>query len=230
MGTEQLGPYVWMRDVLSRRNLEDVQELAFACPHQNDWLNYSQAAGRAVDRSIDLTRGRVTEEMETIRRRFPRMLNGWTQPYSFEASGNRCLREQAGDDIRKIPYAVHSDGKQEHLVVILYIGQWKGGATRIGSKEEHEEFLRIKGPEQLMGGGEISGIAPAGFELHAHKVPVCENSILIFHQERVHCVDPVTEGTRISIHMRINPVWTESEADAGFWTTLRELEEGSSAI
>ena len=164
MDAEQRSPYVWMRGVLGRRDLEEVQELAFACPHHSDWLNYPQAAGRAVGRSIELTLDTVTEQMETVRRRFPRMFNEWTRPYRYEASGNRCLREQAGDDTSKIPYAVHSDGEQRHLVAILYIGQWEGGATRIGSEKEHEEFLRVKGPEQLMGGGEISGIAPRGFE------------------------------------------------------------------
>ena len=229
METEPRSPYVWMRDVLSGRDLEEVQELAFACPHQSDWQNYPQAAGRAVGRSIELTEGIVAEQMETVRRRFPTMFNEWTQPYSFEPSGNRCLREQAGDDTSKIPYAVHSDGEQRHLVAILYIGQWEGGATRMGSEEEHEEFLRVKGPEQLMGGGEISGIAPRGFELNVHKVPVCENSILVFHQERVHCVDPVTEGARISIHMRITPDWSASEADNGLRITPREPEDLSSA-
>ena len=86
-----------------------------------------------------------------------------------------------------------------------------------------------RGPEQLMGGGEISGIAPRGFELNVHKVPVCENSILVFHQERVHCVDPVTEGARISIHMRITPDWSASEADNGLRITPREPEDLSSA-
>ena len=163
METEPRSPYVWMTDVPSGRDLEEVQELAFACPHPSDWLNDPQAAGRAVGRSIELTEGIVTEQMETVRRRFPTMFNEWTQPYSFEPSGNRSLREQAGDDTSTLPYAGHGDGEQGHLVAILYIGQWEGGATRMGSEEEHDEFLRVKGMIGALsfGSGKRPATAPA---------------------------------------------------------------------
>ena len=198
-------PYVWIRNVLSAEEQRELHRLVRECPDSQSTdvstqLSYPDKAGRVVCYALEVTRETIKGKLDAIRARFPDSFDGWSRSVSYEASGNRCLRDGVYANHTHIPYRVHSDGEVEHLVVILYAGQWSGGRTKIASDEEYEAFKRQAGcmKESV---GDI--IAPESFELRDHEVAVEHNSILVFHQERAHCITPVESGVRVSIHMRL---------------------------
>ena len=201
-------PYVWIRNALDERGVKQMHALV------ERWRE--RQAGKRLEVGFDEEDPLAVEGMELLRqalrqaaRELSKRTNGERSPAAIqewydeerEIEDFLCSENNAKDEKDKPPYLPHRD-EGEEWAPVLYLGDWTGGALRIGSQAEDDAFNKATGAVEW-------GYAGLEYRPERYRLEVKEGSLVMFDAHRVHCIEPVTDGTRIGFGLQI---WPEEEA------------------